>query len=112
MIISPFSHTQCVLTYAMQAIIAVYDWNVLATCHSLYIKEHHLVSFRMLKYAAVRGGLSLLAVRRACLLSRSVHSAPQSEYRPIKKVMVANRGKTHIVIHTQSLCDPGKPWYS
>ncbi|XP_007575306.2 pyruvate carboxylase, mitochondrial-like [Poecilia formosa] len=50
----------------------------------------------MLRFVAVRGGLGLLAVRRACLLSRSAHSAPQTEYRPIKKVMVANRGEIAI----------------
>ncbi|CAB1344988.1 unnamed protein product, partial [Coregonus sp. 'balchen'] len=37
-----------------------------------------------------RGGLGLLAVKRACILARSAHSSPQNlEYRPIKKVMVA-----------------------
>uniref|UniRef100_A0A3Q2UA80 Pyruvate carboxylase n=1 Tax=Fundulus heteroclitus TaxID=8078 RepID=A0A3Q2UA80_FUNHE len=50
----------------------------------------------MLKFAVVRGGLGLLSVRRACFLSRSSHSAPQNEYRPIKKVMVANRGEIAI----------------
>ncbi|XP_070785847.1 pyruvate carboxylase, mitochondrial-like [Enoplosus armatus] len=50
----------------------------------------------MLRYTAVRGGISLLAVRRACLLSRSTHSAPQTNHRPIKKVMVANRGEIAI----------------
>lgn len=50
----------------------------------------------MLRYAVVRGGLGLLNVRRACLFSRSAHSAPQNEYRPIKKVMVANRGEIAI----------------
>ncbi|XP_044040664.1 pyruvate carboxylase, mitochondrial-like isoform X2 [Siniperca chuatsi] len=50
----------------------------------------------MLRYTVVRGGLGLLAVRRACLLSRFTHSAPKSEYRPIKKVMVANRGEIAI----------------
>ncbi|XP_030194165.1 pyruvate carboxylase, mitochondrial [Gadus morhua] len=51
----------------------------------------------MLWNGAVRGGLGLLAVRRACLFSRSAHSAPKSgEYRPIKKVMVANRGEIAI----------------
>lgn len=48
----------------------------------------------MLRYTVVRGGLGLLAVRRTCL--RFAHSAPQSEYRPIKKVMVANRGEIAI----------------
>ncbi|KAK2862807.1 hypothetical protein Q5P01_002340 [Channa striata] len=50
----------------------------------------------MFRYTVVRGGLGLLAVRRGCLFSRSAHSAPQSEYRPIKKVMVANRGEIAI----------------
>ncbi|KAM4714587.1 pyruvate carboxylase, mitochondrial-like isoform 2-T2 [Anableps anableps] len=50
----------------------------------------------MFRFAAVRGGLGLLSVRRACLLARSAHSAPQNEYRPIKKVMVANRGEIAI----------------
>ncbi|XP_061127629.1 pyruvate carboxylase, mitochondrial-like, partial [Syngnathus typhle] len=50
----------------------------------------------MMRYVAVRGGLGLLAVRRACLLYRFAHSAPQSHYRPIKKVMVANRGEIAI----------------
>ncbi|XP_054456884.1 pyruvate carboxylase, mitochondrial isoform X2 [Anoplopoma fimbria] len=50
----------------------------------------------MLRYTVVRGGLGLLAVRRACLSPRFSHSAPRSEYRPIKKVMVANRGEIAI----------------
>ncbi|TKS92771.1 Pyruvate carboxylase, mitochondrial [Collichthys lucidus] len=50
----------------------------------------------MLRYAVVQGGLGLLAVRRACVLARFAHSAPKSEYRPIKKVMVANRGEIAI----------------
>ncbi|CAG5929323.1 unnamed protein product [Menidia menidia] len=50
----------------------------------------------MLRLIAVRGGLGLLAVRRTCFLSRSAHSAPKNEYRPIKKVMVANRGEIAI----------------
>lgn len=51
------------------------------------------VPLRMLSYAVVRGGLGLLAVKRACALSRLAHTSRQSEYRPIKKVMVANRGE-------------------
>nr|XP_046176286.1 pyruvate carboxylase, mitochondrial-like isoform X2 [Oncorhynchus gorbuscha] len=44
-----------------------------------------------------RGGLGLLAVKRAFLLTRTAHSSPQNfEYRPIKKVMVANRGEIAI----------------
>nr|BAC23138.1 pyruvate carboxylase [Pagrus major] len=50
----------------------------------------------MLSYAVVRGGLGLLAVKRACVLSRLAHTSPQNEYRPIKKVMVANRGEIAI----------------
>uniref|UniRef100_H2LKX2 pyruvate carboxylase n=1 Tax=Oryzias latipes TaxID=8090 RepID=H2LKX2_ORYLA len=50
----------------------------------------------MLRFAAVRGGLGLLAVRRASRLSRSSHSGVQTEYKPIKKVMVANRGEIAI----------------
>ncbi|XP_037333888.1 pyruvate carboxylase, mitochondrial [Pungitius pungitius] len=50
----------------------------------------------MLGYTVVRGGLGLLTVRRACLAPRYSHSAPRSEYRPIKKVMVANRGEIAI----------------
>ncbi|XP_073331026.1 pyruvate carboxylase, mitochondrial [Pagrus major] len=50
----------------------------------------------MLSYAVVRGGLGLLAVKRACVLSRLAHTSRQSEYRPIKKVMVANRGEIAI----------------
>ncbi|KAM3590817.1 uncharacterized protein V6R79_017060 [Siganus canaliculatus] len=50
----------------------------------------------MLRYTAVRGGVGLLAVRRACLFTRLAHSDPQSRNRPIKKVMVANRGEIAI----------------
>lgn len=48
---------------------------------------------RMFRYVSGRGGLGLLAVRRACLRPRHAHTSPQSQYRPIKKVMVANRGE-------------------
>lgn len=54
------------------------------------------LSPRMLKYITVQSGIGLLAVRRACVLSRFAHSTPQTVYRPIKKVMVANRGKRPI----------------
>ncbi|XP_074478955.1 pyruvate carboxylase, mitochondrial-like [Sebastes fasciatus] len=50
----------------------------------------------MLRYTVVRGGLGLLAVRRACVSPRFSNSAPQNQYRPIKKVMVANRGEIAI----------------
>uniref|UniRef100_A0A8K9WRG9 Pyruvate carboxylase n=1 Tax=Oncorhynchus mykiss TaxID=8022 RepID=A0A8K9WRG9_ONCMY len=50
-----------------------------------------------LVYLVVMGGLGLLAVKRARLLTRTAHSSPQNfEYRPIKKVMVANRGEIAI----------------
>lgn len=45
----------------------------------------------------MRAALGVLAVRRACCLFRSAHTAPQTlEYKPIKKVMVANRGEIAI----------------
>ncbi|XP_033839107.1 pyruvate carboxylase, mitochondrial-like [Periophthalmus magnuspinnatus] len=50
----------------------------------------------MLGYAVIRGGLGLLAVRRVCVVSRSGHSVARVEHRPIKKVMVANRGEIAI----------------
>ncbi|XP_062867716.1 pyruvate carboxylase a [Trichomycterus rosablanca] len=51
----------------------------------------------LLKVGGMRAALSILAVRRACCLSRSAHMAPQTvEYKPIKKVMVANRGEIAI----------------
>ncbi|CAL9694278.1 unnamed protein product [Knipowitschia caucasica] len=50
----------------------------------------------MLGYTVIRGGLGMLAVRRVCVVSRSAHSAPRTEHRPIKKVMVANRGEIAI----------------
>ncbi|KAM9826987.1 pyruvate carboxylase, mitochondrial-like [Neosynchiropus ocellatus] len=50
----------------------------------------------LLRFVSARGSLGLLAVRRACVLSRSAHSSSQTNYRPIKKVMVANRGEIAI----------------
>ncbi|XP_041947923.1 pyruvate carboxylase, mitochondrial-like [Alosa sapidissima] len=47
----------------------------------------------------VRVALGLLVVRRSCLtcLSRTAHTSPKArEYKPIKKVMVANRGEIAI----------------
>ncbi|KAL7875892.1 hypothetical protein AOLI_G00108550 [Acnodon oligacanthus] len=60
--------------------------------------EMQPTEFRMLVYfGGVKNGLGLLALRRAYLLSRSAHTSPQTlEYRPIKKVMVANRGEIAI----------------
>ncbi|KAF3836953.1 hypothetical protein F7725_004417 [Dissostichus mawsoni] len=54
------------------------------------------VSLRMLRFTVVRGGLGMLAVRRTCVSPRLSHSTPQSNIRPIKKVMVANRGEIAI----------------
>ncbi|KAK1890544.1 Pyruvate carboxylase mitochondrial [Dissostichus eleginoides] len=50
----------------------------------------------MLRFTVVRGGLGMLAVRRTCVSPRLSHSTPQSNIRPIKKVMVANRGEIAI----------------
>ncbi|XP_060746863.1 pyruvate carboxylase a [Tachysurus vachellii] len=51
----------------------------------------------LLKLGGMRAALGVLAVRRACCLSRSSHTASQTlEYKPIKKVMVANRGEIAI----------------
>ncbi|XP_017348052.2 pyruvate carboxylase a [Ictalurus punctatus] len=51
----------------------------------------------LLKVGGMRAALGVLAVRRACCLFRSAHTAPQTlEYKPIKKVMVANRGEIAI----------------
>ncbi|KAI3376513.1 hypothetical protein L3Q82_016962 [Scortum barcoo] len=62
----------------------------------VYVKRFLSFPLRMLRYSVVRGGIGLLAVRRTCLSSRFAHSAPQSKCRPIKKVMVANRGEIAI----------------
>uniref|UniRef100_A0A8C1GPN1 Pyruvate carboxylase n=1 Tax=Cyprinus carpio TaxID=7962 RepID=A0A8C1GPN1_CYPCA len=44
-----------------------------------------------------RSALGLLAIRRVWSMSRSAHTTPQTlEYKPIKKVMVANRGEIAI----------------
>ncbi|XP_046876036.1 pyruvate carboxylase, mitochondrial-like [Hypomesus transpacificus] len=52
----------------------------------------------ILQVGSMRGSaVGLLAVRRACFLSRCTHSAPPAlQYKPIKKVMVANRGEIAI----------------
>uniref|UniRef100_A0A8C7KWJ3 Pyruvate carboxylase n=1 Tax=Oncorhynchus kisutch TaxID=8019 RepID=A0A8C7KWJ3_ONCKI len=51
----------------------------------------------LLHVGGMRSALGLLAVRRACCLSRTTHNSPQTlEYKPIKKVMVANRGEIAI----------------
>uniref|UniRef100_A0A8C8EXZ9 Pyruvate carboxylase n=1 Tax=Oncorhynchus tshawytscha TaxID=74940 RepID=A0A8C8EXZ9_ONCTS len=51
----------------------------------------------LLHVGGMRSALGLLAVRRACCLARTTHNSPQTlEYKPIKKVMVANRGEIAI----------------
>ncbi|KAJ8342280.1 hypothetical protein SKAU_G00322080 [Synaphobranchus kaupii] len=51
----------------------------------------------MLQVGVMRLGLGALVVRRAHCLARTVHTSTQKvEYKPIKKVMVANRGEIAI----------------
>ncbi|KAI5104376.1 pyruvate carboxylase, mitochondrial [Silurus meridionalis] len=51
----------------------------------------------VLYLGVVKHGLGMLSIRRAYLLSRSAHTSPKNlEYRPIKKVLVANRGEIAI----------------
>ncbi|XP_062850303.1 pyruvate carboxylase, mitochondrial [Trichomycterus rosablanca] len=51
----------------------------------------------LLHLRVLRNGLGMLCVRRTYLLSRPAHSSSQNlEYRPIKKVLVANRGEIAI----------------
>uniref|UniRef100_A0A673IVE5 Pyruvate carboxylase n=1 Tax=Sinocyclocheilus rhinocerous TaxID=307959 RepID=A0A673IVE5_9TELE len=51
----------------------------------------------LLQVGGKRSALGLLAIRRVWSMSRSAHTASQTlEYKPIKKVMVANRGEIAI----------------
>jgi len=51
----------------------------------------------LLHLGGSRGKMGILLIRRVGLFCRSAHLSPQSlEYRPIKKVMVANRGNPEI----------------
>uniref|UniRef100_A0A673LMI7 Pyruvate carboxylase, mitochondrial-like n=1 Tax=Sinocyclocheilus rhinocerous TaxID=307959 RepID=A0A673LMI7_9TELE len=51
----------------------------------------------LLHLGGSRGKMGILLIRRVGLFCRSAHLSPQSlEYRPIKKVMVANRGEIAI----------------
>uniref|UniRef100_A0A8C1GPY6 pyruvate carboxylase n=1 Tax=Cyprinus carpio TaxID=7962 RepID=A0A8C1GPY6_CYPCA len=51
----------------------------------------------LLQVGGKRSALGLLAIRRVWSMSRSAHTTPQTlEYKPIKKVMVANRGEIAI----------------
>ncbi|KAJ8281616.1 hypothetical protein COCON_G00041350, partial [Conger conger] len=50
----------------------------------------------LLRLGVVHGGRSLLELHRIGHLHRSAHTATKLEYRPIKKVLVANRGEIAI----------------
>ncbi|XP_073680075.1 pyruvate carboxylase, mitochondrial-like [Garra rufa] len=51
----------------------------------------------LLQVGGKRSALGLLAIRRVWSMTRSGHTSPQTlEYKPIKKVMVANRGEIAI----------------
>ncbi|KTF94655.1 hypothetical protein cypCar_00006180 [Cyprinus carpio] len=51
----------------------------------------------LLQVGGKRSALGLLAIRRVWSMTRSAHTASQTlEYKPIKKVMVANRGEIAI----------------
>lgn len=53
-----------------------------------------LIAFsQMLKFQTVRGGLRLLGVRRSSTAPVASPNVRRLEYKPIKKVMVANRGE-------------------
>lgn len=47
----------------------------------------------MLKFQTVRGSLRLLAIRRTSTATAASPNVRRLEYKPIKKVMVANRGE-------------------
>lgn len=48
---------------------------------------------QMLRFQTVRGGLRLLGVRRSSTAPVASPNVRRLEYKPIKKVMVANRGE-------------------
>ncbi|XP_035267705.1 pyruvate carboxylase, mitochondrial isoform X1 [Anguilla anguilla] len=50
----------------------------------------------LLRLSVVRGGRGLLELQRLGHLHRSAHAAPNLEYNPIRKVLVANRGEIAI----------------
>uniref|UniRef100_A0A8C0I026 Pyruvate carboxylase n=1 Tax=Balaenoptera musculus TaxID=9771 RepID=A0A8C0I026_BALMU len=50
----------------------------------------------MLKFQTIRGGLRLLGIRRTSTAPAASPSVRRLEYKPIKKVMVANRGEIAI----------------
>uniref|UniRef100_K7F4I0 Pyruvate carboxylase n=1 Tax=Pelodiscus sinensis TaxID=13735 RepID=K7F4I0_PELSI len=51
---------------------------------------------QMLQLCFVRGGLGFLGIRRLSLIHAAFQSTQRVEYKPIKKVMVANRGEIAI----------------
>ncbi|XP_029466967.1 pyruvate carboxylase, mitochondrial isoform X1 [Rhinatrema bivittatum] len=55
-----------------------------------------MFSFKMLQLRLMRGSLSFLGAKRISLISASFQSTQRVEYKPIKKVMVANRGEIAI----------------
>ncbi|KAI2561267.1 pyruvate carboxylase, partial [Homo sapiens] len=50
----------------------------------------------MLKFRTVHGGLRLLGIRRTSTAPAASPNVRRLEYKPIKKVMVANRGEIAI----------------
>ncbi|TSL04301.1 Pyruvate carboxylase, mitochondrial [Bagarius yarrelli] len=80
--------------------IAAFNWSpkdqaTLQLKHEMLPEKAMLIM--LLKLGGMRAALGVLAVRRACCLSRSAHTSPKTlEYKPIKKVMVANRGEIAI----------------
>ncbi|KAH1167915.1 hypothetical protein KIL84_003398 [Mauremys mutica] len=51
---------------------------------------------KMLQLCFMRGGLGFLGAKRLCLIHAAFQSTQRVEYKPIKKVMVANRGEIAI----------------
>ncbi|XP_078063375.1 pyruvate carboxylase, mitochondrial-like, partial [Mustelus asterias] len=50
----------------------------------------------MLRLRVVRGGFSFLALKRVSVINAACQSTQHTEYKPIRKVMVANRGEIAI----------------
>lgn len=60
----------------------------------------------MLQLLFVKGGLPFLGVKRLSVLNAAFQSTQRVEYKPIKKVMVANRGNFKAVFSIALLCVP------
>lgn len=59
----------------------------------------------LLQVGGKRSALGLLAIRRVWSMTRSAHTASQTlEYKPIKKVMVANRGASVLDYEQIAFC--------